>query len=251
MFAFHARKMSQHMSLLLTFHARKISVKIEVSRALFTMNVIFYDAGKRLIDIVGGIVGIILFSPFLVGGALWVKIVSPEGPVFADIPDRVGKNKKPFKLYKFRSMIPNAHQFMLDHPELHQKYLSNNYKIEAKDDPRLLPGAKFIRKSSIDEMPQFFNVLKGEMSIVGPRAYYFFEIDEQSKRFPETDKYIDEVVAVKPGITGLWQVSGRSEVGFLDRVKLDAEYARKKSLLFDLLIILKTPYVVISGKGAF
>ncbi len=210
-----------------------------------------YEFIKRAIDIVGSIFGIILFSPILIGMAIWVKLVSPEGPIFADIPDRVGKNKKPFRLLKFRSMIPNAHEVMLKHPELHKKYIENNYKIEAHEDPRLLPGAAFYRKVSFDELPQFFNVLKGEMSLVGPRAYYFFEIDEQTERYPETKKYIDVVMSIKPGVTGVWQTSGRSEIGFVDRVKLDATYARRRSILYDLLVILKTPLVVLSSKGAY
>jgi exopolysaccharide production protein ExoY len=210
-----------------------------------------YDILKRLLDLIGAVVGIFLFLPFLIFGTIWVKMVSPDGPVFADIPNRVGKDKKPFKFLKFRSMIPKAHDYLLNHPELHKKYLENNYKIDANEDPRFLPGARFIRKYSIDEMPQFINVLFGEMSLVGPRAYYFFEIEEQCERYPEARKYLVDALSVKPGITGLWQVSGRSEIGFLDRVKLDAEYAKRRSILYDLLIILKTPYVVISGKGAF
>jgi lipopolysaccharide/colanic/teichoic acid biosynthesis glycosyltransferase len=211
-----------------------------------------YEVTKRIIDVVGAIGGVILFFPLLIGGAIWVKLVSPNGPVFADIPDRVGKNKKPFRMLKFRSMVPNGYEYLKNnYPELHKKYMENNYKLSAEEDPRLLKGAKIIRKLSIDEMPQFFNVLAGDMSIVGPRAYYFFEIDEQLVKYPEAAQYLDEALRVKPGITGLWQVSGRSEVGFVDRVKLDAIYAGKKSILFDLLIILKTPFVVISGKGAF
>lgn len=210
-----------------------------------------YDILKRILDIVGSIVAIILFSPFLIGGAIWIKLVSPQGPVLADIPQRVGKNKKPFTFFKFRSMIPNAHQYLLDHPDLHKKYLENNYKLDAKEDPRLLPGARFYRKFSIDEMPQFFNVLFGDMSIVGPRAYYFFELDEQIKRYPEVEKCLPDVLSVKPGITGIWQVSGRSEIGFPDRIKMDAAYAKKRSILYDIFIILKTPFAVISGKGAF
>ncbi len=211
----------------------------------------FYDIAKRTTDIVGSLVGIIVFAPFLLAGLIWIKIVSPEGPVFADIPPRVGKDRKPFHLYKFRSMIPNAHEFLIKHPELHKKYLENNYKIEAKDDPRLLPGASFMRKFSIDEMPQVFNILKGEMSLVGPRAYYFFEIEEQVLRYPEAKEYIEEALKVKPGLTGLWQVSGRSSVSFINRVKMDAYYAKTKSILYDLLIVLKTPLAVLTGKGAF
>ena len=210
-----------------------------------------YEIGKRLMDIFGAFVGIILFSPIMILAALWVKIVSPSGSVFADFPNRVGKDKRPFRFLKFRSMIPHAHDFMLNEPTLYKKYVENNYKINPDEDPRFLPGAKFIRKYSIDELPQFINVLIGDMSIVGPRAYFFSEVDEQSERFPEVKPLLHDVFSVKPGITGVWQTSGRSEIGFSDRVKLDAGYAIKKSLLYDLMIILKTPYVVITGKGAF
>jgi len=209
----------------------------------------FYIIGKRILDIVGAIFGIILFSPFMLGAALWIKYVSPNGPILADIPLRVGKDKKLFKFFKFRSMIPNAHQWLLDRPEMYEQYVKNNYKLDP--DPRLIKGAKFLRKSSIDEMPQFFNVLKGDMSIVGPRAYYSFEVDEQLKKFPQVKEYMDHALSVKPGITGLWQVSGRSQLSFEERVKLDAKYADNKSLLYDLWIIIKTPYVVLSGKGAY
>jgi len=205
---------------------------------------------KRIIDILGSLLGIVLFSPIMILTSIWIKIVSPSGPVLADIPNRVGKDKKPFRFYKFRSMYPNAHELLKKNAELYDKYVKNNYKLSTDEDPRLIKGGKFLRKSSIDETPQFFNVLKGEMSIVGPRAYYFDEIENQLKRFPEAKKYIDEVMKIKPGITGLWQVSGRSDIGFVDRVKLDAEYAKKMSLLYDLMIILKTPYVVLTGKGA-
>ena len=205
---------------------------------------------KRVIDIFGSIFALIIFFPLMILVSFWIKIVSPEGPVFADVPDRVGKDKKPFKFYKFRSMYPNAHEILKNDKKLYEKYVRNNYKLSSNEDPRLIKGGKFIRQTSIDELPQFINVLKGEMSIVGPRAYYFFEVDEQIQRFPESKKYLNKVFKVKPGITGLWQVSGRSDIGFTDRVKLDVEYAKKTSMLYDLWIILKTPYVVITRKGA-
>ncbi|MFC1700198.1 sugar transferase [Patescibacteria group bacterium] len=210
-----------------------------------------YYIGKRVMDIIGAIIGIVVFSPFLILATLWVKIVSPDGAVFADIPFRVGKDRKPFRFYKFRSMVPDAHNYMLNNPKLYKKYIENNYKIDPDEDPRFLQGARFVRKYSIDELPQFFNVLKGDMSIVGPRAYFFSEVEEQSDRNPEVKPILNDVFSVKPGITGVWQISGRSEIGFADRVKLDAGYAKKKSLMYDLLIILKTPYVVITGRGAF
>jgi exopolysaccharide production protein ExoY len=208
-----------------------------------------YHIGKRAVDIVGSIIGIIIFSPIMIILTVWIKIVSPEGPVLADAPMRSGKNGELFRLYKFRSMIPNAHNYLISRPKLLALYKKNNYKLDP--DPRLLPGAKFYRKSSMDELPQFFNILRGEMSLVGPRCYYPFEIKEQLKEYPEVAPLVKIVQSVKPGLTGLWQVSGRSELDFDKRVKLDAEYAKRKSLVYDLLIILKTPYVVLTGKGAF
>lgn len=205
---------------------------------------------KRAIDVVGSIICIIIFLPLMLVASVWIKVVSPKGPVLADIPHRVGKDKQPFKFYKFRSMYPNAHELLKKDPELYAKYVKNNYKLHTDEDPRLIKGGAFLRKSSLDEFPQFFNVLKGEMSLVGYRAYYFDEMEEQLKRFPEANKYINKVMEVKPGITGLWQVSGRSDIGFVDRVKLDAKYAENVSFVYDMMIILKTPYVVLTGKGA-
>ncbi len=201
-------------------------------------------------DIVGSIIALVLFSPIFLAAVLWIKAVSPDGPVFADIPMRVGRNKKPFRFFKFRSMFPNAHDYLMKHPELYKKYIENNYKLNAEEDPRLIRGGIFLRKYSVDELPQFINVLKGDMSIVGPRAYYFFEIEDQAKKFPETVELIERAVSIKPGITGPWQVSGRSEIGFVERVKIDARYAQKRSILYDIWVVLKTPYVVLTKKGA-
>jgi len=102
----------------------------------------------------------------------------------------------------------------------------------------------------LDEIPQFINVLRGEMSIIGPRAYYPDELEEQTKKYPQTKKLVREVLSIKPGITGFWQVSGRSGVNFDKRIEMDAYYARKKSIWFDILIIAKTPWAMLSGKGA-
>ena len=211
----------------------------------------FYDFGKRVIDVFGSLFGLIVFSPLMIATAIWIKIVSPSGPVFADIPLRVNKGGGTFKMYKFRSMIPNAHEWLLQHPEWYKKYQTNNYKLDEKEDPRLIPGARIIRKYSIDELPQFLNVLFGEMSLVGPRAYYPFELKEQAEKFPETKPYIEILVNVKPGVSGVWQISGRSGIAFVERVKMDAEYAKRRSLMYDLLVIFKTPWAVFSSKGAY
>jgi exopolysaccharide production protein ExoY len=206
------------------------------------------DVVKRIVDIFGSLFGIIIFSPVMIAVAIHIKRVSREGPVLADIPERVGKGGTRFRFFKFRSMIPHAHEWMVSQPELYKKYQDNGYKLDP--DPRLIKGGKFIRKTSLDEFPQFFNVLLGSMSLVGPRAYYPFELDDQLNKHPEAKPLMDKVLSVKPGMTGLWQISGRSELTFPERVRLDAEYADKRSFLYDLDIILRTPYVVITGKGA-
>jgi lipopolysaccharide/colanic/teichoic acid biosynthesis glycosyltransferase len=204
---------------------------------------------KRFIDIIGSILGIFFFSPVMLGVALYIKIVSPGGSIFADTVGRVGYKGKEFKLLKFRSMIPNAQAWLESQPDLFKKYKENNFKLDP--DPRLIPGGKIIRKYSLDELPQFFNILKGEMSIVGPRAYFRFELEEQMKKHPETKQDILDMQNAKPGLTGVWQTSGRSNVGFVERIKMDADYSRNRSVLYDILIIIKTPLVVIFGKGAY
>lgn len=213
----------------------------------------FYLILKRLLDIVGAIFALIIFSPIIVFTALYIKIMSPGGPIFADIPKRVGKYGKEFRFLKFRSMIPNAHTWLENHPEWYERYKSNNYKIDPKEDPRMIKGAyiNFMRKSSIDELPQFINVLKGQMSIVGPRAYYPFEIKDQAAKFKVDQEVVKKAISVKPGITGPWQVGGRSLISFDKRIQIDADYAGKESIIYDILLILKTPYVVVTMKGAY
>ena len=205
---------------------------------------------KPIIDYVGAVFLLILFSPILVLTVIAIQLDS-RGPIFADVPDRVGKNRKPFHLYKFRSMIPNAHQLLrtdAKFKQLYEEYKKGSYKLV--DDPRVTFVGKYIRKYSLDEIPQFLNVLKGEMSIVGPRAYYLDEFNDQQIKYPHTKKMIANVISVNPGITGLWQVSGRSEVNFDKRVEMDVKYVDNISLWSDLAIMLKTPWVMISAKGA-
>jgi len=208
-----------------------------------------YEFFKRILDIIGSLFGILLFSPIMLGVAIFIKIVSPNGSVFADTIGRVGYKGKEFRLLKFRSMIPNAQTWLESQPELFKKYKENNFKLDP--DPRLIKGGKFIRKYSLDELPQFFNILLGDMSIVGPRAYFKFELVEQLIKHPETKKDIEDMQNAKPGLTGVWQTSGRSSIGFVERIKMDADYSRKRSIFYDILIILKTPLVVIFGKGAY
>jgi len=214
-----------------------------------------YDVFKRTIDVIGSVILLVLFSPILLITAIAIKLSSP-GPVFVEKTNRhmrrLGKNAKVFRLYKFRSMPVKADILEKTNPKYKSAYIekhtSGNYK--PTHDPRVTKVGKFIRKHSIDEMPQLINVLKGEMSIVGPRPYLQEELEEQQGKFPGTEKYVKEMSTVKPGITGYWQVNGRIDVNFDKRIKMDAFYARKKSILFDVLIVLKTPWVMLAGKGA-
>ncbi len=209
------------------------------------------DSAKRCFDVVTSSVLLLVLLPIMLLTAIAIKLDS-SGPIFADIPLRVGKNGMKFKLYKFRSMIPGAQQLLMTDPrmkKLFNEYKKNNYKL--KDDPRITRVGTFIRRHSIDEFPQLINVLQGTMSLVGPRPYYEFELDEQRKRFPNVGPAIEKVQTVKPGITGFWQVSGRSTIDFEKRILLDAQYVDKRSILYDLYILAKTPWAVISGKGAY
>lgn len=217
---------------------------IEVKKSLL------YEIAKRLMDLLFAIILIIIFFPVAILVAIAIKLDS-KGPILADTPERVGKNGKNFKMYKFRSMVENAHELLRKNPKfarLYKDYKQGSYKL--RDDPRITRVGRIIRKYSLDEIPQFFNILKGEMSLVGPRAYYPDELQEQQKKYPHTADSVKIVLSVKPGITGYWQVSGRSEINFDKRIEMDATYVRKRSIFYDLFIILKTPWTMLSGKGA-
>ena len=202
-----------------------------------------YEVQKRILDVVGTL---ILFTIFL---PIWFMIpalilLESGRPIFFS-HRRVGKHGQEFDLFKFRSMIKGADDLLHKHNhELLQKFKNNDWKLE--NDPRITPLGKVLRSLTIDEFPQLFNVLKGEMSLVGPRAYVKKELDEQTKKYPETEALVADILSVKPGITGPWQTSGRNEVPFKKRAKLDATYARQKSIWNDISILLKTPQAMIS-----
>lgn len=210
----------------------------------------FYSILKRLMDIFLAILTGIIFAPIALITAIAIKLESP-GPILADTPERVGCNGKSFKLYKFRSMITGAHDLLRSDPKfkkLYEEYKRSSYKLH--EDPRVTKVGKFIRRHSIDEIPQLLNIIKGEMSLVGPRPYYPDELIEQQKRYPQTKSLVTEVLSIKPGLTGTWQVSGRSTINFDKRIAMDAEYARQKSIFYDIVILLKSPWAMISGRGA-
>lgn len=210
----------------------------------------FYETQKRVLDLFLTVILMILFLPVWLLVPLLI-VLDSSGPVFADTPKRAGQGGKLFNMYKFRSMIQNAHQVLRCDPKfkkLYEKYKKNSYKLT--DDPRITRVGRWLRRFSLDEASQLINVLKGEMNLVGPRAYYRDELVKQQRKYPQTKKYVKILLSAKPGITGYWQVSGRSEINFDKRVQMDAEYVKRRSILYDLWIILKTPWAMISGKGA-
>ena len=204
-----------------------------------------YEFGKRTIDIVAATVLALFFLPFWILVPMFILLDSPGPVLFRQ--RRVGKNGKEFEILKFRSMVLDADHLLWKHPsfaKLRREFTKKDWKLE--NDPRVTRVGRMLRKLSIDEFPQILNVLKGEMSIVGPRAYRDKELVTQQKKYPYTKDLISQALMVKPGITGLWQVSGRNDVPFDKRVKIDAQYASRKSLLEDIWILLKTPKAMLS-----
>ncbi len=209
---------------------------------------------KRLTDIIGAACAIIIFSPVF-AFAIIMNLLSSDGPVFYK-PLRAGRNGREFKMLKFRSMymyeiggkMVHAQKYLEKHPKLLKEYQNNSYKLT--NDPRITPSGKILRRFSIDELPQLINVFMGDMSLVGPRAYQKDELEHQQKIYPETRKYVKIILKARPGASGPWQTSGRSFINFDKRVQMDANYVLRKSYLYDLYIIIKTPIVMLTGKGA-
>ena len=203
-------------------------------------DLVFYTLVKRVIDITGALLGILFFLPLFMLIALLIKLEDPKGSVFF-YQTRIGKGEKPFRMFKFRSMGSNAEEKLKD-------LLSQNEiqgaMFKMKDDPRITKVGKFIRKTSIDELPQLINVLIGDMSLVGPRPPLVREVAE----YTEYDKLR---LTVTSGCTGLWQVSGRNQLSFEQMVELDLKYIQYRSIAGDLKIIFKTFKLLIGAKDAF
>lgn len=202
-----------------------------------------YKILKRIVDIIGALFGIIMLVPITIGIYIANLIFGDNGPIFYS-QNRIGKDGKIFKMYKFRSMVMGADEKLEEYLEENED-ARKEYKInkKLKDDPRVTKIGKFIRKTSIDEFPQFVNVLKGDMSLVGPRPYLPREIDDMGSAYPY-------ITAVKPGITGLWQISGRNNVTFKERLNLDIEYYKRKGIKSDIKLLGKTIKKVAFKEGA-
>lgn len=212
----------------------------QVKGAILVNEPYLYRYSKRGMDIVGSLAGLIVLSFLLLIISIWIKIEDPKGPVFFS-QKRIGKDGKEFNMYKFRSMVTDAEERLKELLVLNE---TTGAMFKMKNDPRVTKVGRFIRKTSIDELPQLFNVLKGDMSLVGPRPPLLREVEEYTSH----DK---QRLFVMPGCTGLWQVSGRSNIGFKEMVELDLQYIQTRSIFLDLKIIFKTFFILFGSKDAF
>ena len=199
---------------------------------------ILYEVIKRIIDIVASFIGLILLSPLILIVSILIKLESKGEVIFKQ--KRVGLNGKEFYMYKFRSMVINAEE-LKEQLESQNEMSGPMFKI--KDDPRITKVGKFIRKTSIDELPQLINVIKGDMSLVGPRP----SLPKEVEKF---EQWMMERLEVKPGLTCIWQISGRNNIDFEDWMKLDIKYVRERSFKLDMKLILKTVLVLLGDKNA-
>ena len=198
---------------------------------------------KRIIDIIGGLIGTIALVPLTIGIYIANLICKDSGPLFFS-QERIGKDGKTFKMYKYRSMVMGADEILFEYlkenEEAREEY--SKYK-KLKNDPRITKLGRFIRKTSIDEFPQFINVIKGEMSLVGPRPYLPREKEDMGE-------YYTYIIEAKPGVTGYWQIAGRSDVTFEDRLQMDMNYINDRMLKLDCMLLLKTVIKVFKRGGA-
>ena len=224
---------------------REIKKDVEPSKdAIKVKNGIVYLICKKIIDIVAGVIGVILLAPItLVVWIIRLCMHENDGPLFFE-QLRIGKDGKQFRLYKFRTMVMNAdeklYKYLEENEEARKEY--KKYK-KLKNDPRITKLGNFLRKTSLDEFPQFINLLKGDMSLVGPRPYLYIEKNDMGD-------YYDQIVQVKPGITGYWQVNGRNDVDFEERTYMDTYYIEHRGIIMDLKIILKTVLKMFKKEGA-
>ena len=193
---------------------------------------------KRFLDIIGSIIGLVLFSPIMLFIAVSIKLTSRGRVMFSQ--KRVGLNGRVFNMYKFRSMVENAEQLL---NKLKDKNEMSGPMFKMKDDPRVTLIGKFIRKTSLDELPQLLNVLKGDMSLVGPRPNLPREVIKFTR-------YQKQKIKVKPGLTCYWQVMGRNNIDFEDWIKLDIRYVKERNTLTDIKLIFQTVKVLFGDENA-
>jgi len=208
--------------------------------AAFPARVAIGDAVKRAMDVIGATIGLVVLAPVIAAIAVLIMLDS-RGPVlFAH--QRLGRGGCRFNCLKFRSMRVDAERALLEDESLRERYVANSYKIPTDHDPRVTRIGRFLRKTSLDEVPQLWNVLMGDMSLVGPRPI----IDEEAVHYEGT---LDVLLSVRPGLSGAWAVKGRSRVGYPERAVIELAYAREWTVVGDLEILVRTPWAVVSGRG--
>ena len=201
-----------------------------------------YHFFKRITDILVSLVALIVLSPIILILAILIFVQDGHNPFYRQI--RIGQYGKPFGMFKFRSMIFNADKVLENNPKLYQKYVDNGFKLPEGEDPRVTKIGAFIRKTSLDEIPQFLNVLIGEMALVGPRPIV-------KKEMLEYGDQIGEFLSVKPGALGLWQASGRANIGYPERCDIELEYVRNASYWYDVKVFFACCISILKRDGAF
>ncbi|CAK1229824.1 Sugar transferase involved in LPS biosynthesis (colanic [Fructobacillus fructosus] len=206
---------------------------------------LFYHLPKRVLDIVASLVALVIFSPLFLIIALWIKFSEGTSHVFY-AQERVGQWGKHFKIYKFQSMVDNADEILKNDRVLYKKFVDNGYKLPTKEDPRITKIGAFLRRTSLDELPQFLNTLIGNMSIIGPRPVVEKELVEYGSQ-----ERIEKFLSVKPGVFGMWQASGRSNIGYPERAQIELDYVNEANLGLDFKIMFLTVIAIFKGDGAF
>jgi lipopolysaccharide/colanic/teichoic acid biosynthesis glycosyltransferase len=204
---------------------------------------VLYTVSKRMIDIVCSLLGLTILSPIFI--ITMIAILIEDGRPFFYCQNRIGKDKKEFRIYKFRSMYKNAEQI---HEQMKKEYGCTEVSFKLKDDPRVTKVGKVIRKYNIDELPQLVNVLKGDMSLVGPRPLPTYEFEDEQKKYGDKYRLRYEV---PQGLTCYWQLSSRAEVDFSDRMQMDVIYVGERSFWGDIKLILLTFVYAFTGKAAY
>jgi len=202
-----------------------------------------YLITKRLIDVVFALLGLIVLSPIFLIVFVILKIDSPKSPAFFE-QQRIGRNGVPFNIYKFRSMVPNAEEMLKSNTALYEKYVASGYKLPTQEDPRITKLGVFLRRSTIDELPQFWNMLIGDMSLVGPRPI----VAEELKEYGDQK---DIFLSVRPGALGLWQASGRSLIEYPERTQIELEYVANAGFFYDISIVFRNVIAIFKSKGAY
>ena len=214
--------------------------KEDVSENINTHRI--YRFFKRVTDIIVSSVALVVLSPLILVLSIIIFIQDGHSPFYKQI--RIGKNGKPFGMFKFRSMVYQADKILQSNPELYKKYVDNGFKLPEGEDPRITKVGAFIRKTSLDEIPQFLNIIIGEMALVGPRPIVKKEMIEYGNR-------IDEFLSVKPGALGLWQASGRANIGYPERCDIELRYVENASYWYDVKVFFACCISILKKDGAF